>query len=402
MSTRSYEFSQFVKASPAKVYNAFTNATALREWICDVSTVDAKPGGRLYMAWNSGYYACGEYTSLETDKTIAFTWYGRNEPGVSKVGVTLIAEGSGTKVNLEHTLPETSKAWEAVAKELEAGWNTSFENLASVLETGIDLRITRRPMLGITLNDFNAELAKKLGVPVSEGVRIDGVIDGMGAQAAGLQSSDVIVAVDGHEVRKVDDIPDALEGKRAGDKLKVTYYRGSEKMTVDMVLSGRRIPDIPDTLKGLAEAVKRIYDQQKVDIEGLIAGVSEAEASFKPKVDEWSAKEVLAHLIHSERFFQTFIGDLLGGQERWTDRFAGNLATPILATIIAFPTLQDLLRELNYSFAETLALLANLPPEFIDSKGSYWRLAYASLEGPYHFQSHLAQMRSTIEAARAK
>jgi uncharacterized protein YndB with AHSA1/START domain len=402
MSARTVKFNQFVKTSPAKVYNAFTNATALREWICDVSTVDPNPGGRLYMAWNSGYYVCGEYTQLEPDKKIEFTWYGRNEPGVSQVKVTLIAGGGGTKVELEHTLPETNKDWDNIVKEVEDGWKSSLENLASVLETGADLRVTKRPMLGITLSDFNADLARRLGVPVSEGIRVDGLLQGMGAQAAGLQPNDVIVAADERETRKFGDIPTILESKRAGDKLKITFYRGNKKITADMVLSGRRIPEIPDTLEGLVEAVKRMYDQQKVDIEKLFAGVSDTEASFKPKKDEWSAKEVLAHLIHSERFFQIFIWDLLGGQERWVDRFAGNLTPPILATLAAFPTLKELLREFDYSLAETLASLTNLPPEFIENKGSYWRMAYAISEGPYHFQTHLAQMRASIEAARTK
>jgi hypothetical protein len=49
-----------------------------------------------------------------------------------------------------------------------------------------------------------------------------------------------------------------------------------------------------------------------------------------------------------------------------------------------------------------MALYSNLPPEFMDLKGSYWRLAYYTVESPYHFQSHLSQMRAAIEAARAK
>jgi uncharacterized protein YndB with AHSA1/START domain len=402
MPAQSFRFEQLVKASPTQVYKAFTNATALREWICDVSTVDPHPGGRFYLAWNRGYYACGEYTSLDAEKRIAFTWCGRNEPGVSNVEVTLAAEGGNTKVNLVHTLPESSQAWDTVVKELEAGWKSSLENLASVLETGIDLRITRRPMLGITLSDFNAELAKKLSVPVTEGLRIDSLIDGMGAQAAGLQSSDVIVKVDGREIRNFADVPDGLEGKRAGDKVKVTFYRGSEKKTVELVLSGRQIPEIPATLEGLIHDVKEIYARQDEEINALFNNVTEEEASYKPKPDDWSAKEVLAHLIHSERFFQTLIVDLLGRQERWTDQFAGNLAPPILATIAAFPTLPELLKDFKNSSTETIALYSYLPPEFMDLRGSYWRVAFYALEGPYHFQSHLEQMRAAIEAAREK
>ncbi len=402
MAARSFRFEQLVKASPTQVYNAFTNATALREWICDVSTVDPHPGGRLYMAWNSGFYACGEYTNLETDKRIGFTWFGRNEPAVSQVDISLNPKNGNTQVILVHSLPTSGEEWTAMAKELQKGWIESLENLASVLETGEDQRITRRPMLGITLSDFTPDLAKKMGVPVSEGYRLGGVIDGMGAQAAGLQSNDVIVEINGHKVRGGGDIPNVLEGKRAGDTLLVGFYRGSQLKTVEMKLSGRRIPEIPTSLEGLIRAARQIYTEQDKEIDPVIKDVTEEEASYKPKSEEWSVKEVLAHLIHSERFLQEFIVDLLGRQERWTDHFAGNLAPPILATITTFPTFPDLLRELRNSRAETVALYSNLPPEFMSLKGSFWRLAYYTMEISYHFQSHLAQVRAAIKASRTK
>ena len=53
-------FQKLVKVKPALVYRAFTNSTSLREWFCDVATVDPKPGGRMYVAWSHGYYASGE------------------------------------------------------------------------------------------------------------------------------------------------------------------------------------------------------------------------------------------------------------------------------------------------------------------------------------------------------
>ena len=62
-----------------------------------------------------------------------------------------------------------------------------------MLGSGPDLRITNRPMMGISPSDFNAEIAKKLGVPVNTGMRLDGVVDGMGAQSAGLQKDDVLI-----------------------------------------------------------------------------------------------------------------------------------------------------------------------------------------------------------------
>jgi hypothetical protein len=36
-----------INASPSQIYYAFTNSTALREWMCDFATTDPKAGGRF-------------------------------------------------------------------------------------------------------------------------------------------------------------------------------------------------------------------------------------------------------------------------------------------------------------------------------------------------------------------
>ena len=100
-------------------------------------------------------------------------------------------------LTLEHSRIGAGKAWGAVAGEFQQEWEKSLENLAAVLETGEDLRLTRRPMMGIGVSDFDAEIARQMGVPVSKGIRLDAVVAGMGAEAAGLQPGDVIVRMGG-------------------------------------------------------------------------------------------------------------------------------------------------------------------------------------------------------------
>jgi hypothetical protein len=61
-----------------------------------------------------------------------------------------------------------------------------------------------------------------------------------------------------------------------------------------------------------------------------------------------------------------------------------------------------LVGELKRSEAETLSMLAALPPEFVARRGSYTRLGYYLLEMPgFHTRQHLDQMRTTVEAARS-
>jgi uncharacterized protein YndB with AHSA1/START domain len=395
-------FEKHVNAPAAQVYREFTNSSALREWLCDFATTDPKPGGRIYMWWNSGYYSSGEFTSVDEDKLISFTWFGRAEPDRTHVDITFNEKEGGTLVRLVHHGIGAGAEWETVVKEYEKGWGRGLENLASVLESGPDLRVVRRPMLGILINEFNEDIAGNLGIPVNLGVRIDHPITGMGAEAAGLTKDDVIVGMGSKPITDFTSLSTALSGYYAGDVIDVEFYRGAQKKSVAMTLSSRQIPEIPPTGKGMSDAVRSIHNQVYGELKEFLDGVSDEEATFKPSVDEWSINEIMGHLIHGEEDFHIFIQDLISGQEAWYDDYGGNVQARIDATMAVNPTKQDLLNELKRSTEETLTMLARLPEEFHKRKGSYWRLGYNILQSPYHFEIHKEQMQAALEAARGK
>lgn len=400
MTSQTMTFEQTIDAPASQVYRAFTNASALREWLCDVATTAPHVGGRIYMAWNSGFYTAGEYTGLESDQKVTFTWRGRDDPDVSQVHVIITPQNGAVLLRLEHTTPKSGEEWAMTIEEIAQGWRSSLENLASVLDAGEDLRITRRPMMGIYLGDFNSEIAARLGVPTVNGARLDGVAPGMGAQAAGLQGDDVFVSINGRTINSFADIAPAIQGRQAGDVVPVVFYRGGEQRTVDMQLSRRPLPEIPATPAELASQVRDMFDKVEADLQTLFQGVSDAEASFKPAPSEWSAKQTLAHLIQGERYGRFIIAEMVGGFESWSDGWSGNLDEPLQATVLAYPTLADLLVELQRNFTETVAFYAALPESFRQRKSTYWRMAFNALQGPDHFYSHMEQMRLAIAAAR--
>ncbi|OGO34183.1 MAG: hypothetical protein A2Z16_06320 [Chloroflexi bacterium RBG_16_54_18] len=400
MTSQTFKFIKVAKATPSMTYGAFTNATALKEWLCDIATVLPRVGGRVFLAWNSGFFTCGEYTALEPDRKVAFSWRGRIDPSASQVRVSIDPVNEGTRITLEHTVEGEGDAWAEIIREIEDGWRGSLENLVSVLETGEDLRLTLRPMLGITITDFNAEIAAKEGIPVSKGMRLDGVIDGMGAKAAGLMPNDVIVGMAGRDIRDFADLATALQRKRAGDVVDVEIYRGSEKMTLAMQLSRRPIPAIPTSIDGLSVVLRERWRKIEAEADAFFVEITDELASFKPTPEEWSVKEVLAHFIQGERGYQNYICGIVDGQELWSDDFGGNQYAYIKATVSVYPMLSELVVEFKRSHLETIALFENLPSNFVERKGSYWRVAYNALEDPYHFHTHLDQMRASLEAAR--
>lgn len=398
--TQVLTFERNIQASPDQVYRAFTNSTALREWFCDFATTSPHPGGHLYFKWNSGYYSNGKFTQLVSGKTIAFTWRGEGEPSETQVKVSLTEESPGTHVHIEHSGASSDQEWKEAINAIQEGWKESLENLASVLETGEDLRFVRRPMLGIMVGEFSPEVAKKLGVPVEQGIRLDETIEGMGARSAGLEKDDVIVGMAGKPVTDFPSLTNALQGRHAGDTVEVLFYRGGEKQTTQMELSRRPLPEIPGSVEALADRLGDLYAKQDAALKEIFKGVSEAEASRQPSPGEWSANENLAHLIHSERGWHTWISDLANGQEAHYDDYGTNQQARIDGTVAAFPTAADLLTELKRNCTETVVMVSKLPDDFMARKGSFWRLAYNLLETPYHFDEHCEAMRTALAAAK--
>jgi uncharacterized protein YndB with AHSA1/START domain len=387
---------QRIEAPASQVYQAFTNETALREWLCDAALAHPAKRGRIHLWWTSGYYATGEYRRLLADEQVDFTWRGRGEPRETRVSIALRPEGESTVVCLTHNRVGTGRKWAEAAEAIRHGWERGLENLRSVLETGHDLRFTLRPMLGIFPDVLTAEAAARLGAPVTKGMLIGNVVEGMGAQAAGLQEGDVITRIDEAKVDDWVSLQAALGTHRAGDQVAVTYYRGPEKMTTMMTLSTRTIEEPPATPAALAAAVGAADEDCLRSLREALAGAPEDLAGRRPSPTEWSAKEVLCHLIVSHRSTQEWMVDLVGNQERWADDWAGNLDIAHAGLLAVYPAVDDLLAELGRSAAETRAMVAALPESFVARKGSYWRLAYGLMETRLHNEGHLTQLKEAL------
>ena len=88
----------FVKASAKLAYRAFTNSTALREWLCDVATVEKHPNGRMYLWWRGDFYSSGQYLELDENKCVKFRWNASIDPSPTDVTVSTMEKDGGTLV----------------------------------------------------------------------------------------------------------------------------------------------------------------------------------------------------------------------------------------------------------------------------------------------------------------
>jgi uncharacterized protein YndB with AHSA1/START domain len=393
-------FTRIIDSPPEDVSYAFFTAQGWRDWMCDSVRIQGRPGGSYQFAWNNGWYASGSVLESDRPSRLKMTWLGKEEPGVTEVDIELKKEGERTRVTIQQNGFGEGEGWSKVRKEAKKGWDAALENLESRFSTGIDLRIAKRPLLGIFLNDFDEKIAKELGAPISQGVRIDKPVEGMGAEAAGLESNDVIVEMNGKAIIGFRDLGIALEGVSVGDVIPVVAYRGPERKTFEMKLSGRQFVEVPMDTAVFADQLRAVYAAVLTDMRKMFDGVSEEEAGYAPGPQEWSAKETIAHLIDSERYTQFSIMEALyDGQREFPDN-AGNVIERFRAIVDVTPTVPELLDRLERSKSESLALLSRAE-KLKARKGVLWNLGQGLLQYPdQHDRSHMEQMELALKAAR--
>lgn len=111
--------------------------------------------------------------------------------------------------------------------------------------------------LGVYLRDKNGG-----GDEATAGVLITGVIEGTAAESAGLQSGDIITAVDGETVYDMDQLVHLIRTKEAGDKIKLEFLRDGN-LNKERVTLGVRDADPFEDIQWMEEG-------DGFDIEGFI------------------------------------------------------------------------------------------------------------------------------------
>ena len=399
--TQDLTFTRTISAPASEVFRAFTAPSALRGWLCNAAQVAPHRGGRVYLWWNDGYYATGEFSDYRPYEAFAFTWNGRGDPSPTEVRVTLHEEGGGTTLQLIHSGIGSGPEWFDTARAVGEGWESHLENLQAFVETGIDPRFARRPMFGLSdAEELNPDLAKKLGTSINEGLRLLGLVDGMGAQNAGLTRGDIVTGLGGKPVNTFASLGVALQDYKAGDKVPVNIYRDGQEQTVTVELSKRNMPEVPATSKELAASMRQTFTQLDAELDEVLAGVTEEEASYRPSPDDWNAKEIIAHLVASEQDAHAWVAALEEDADR-EDIFHSNTPVRIKSLAAAYSTLPAIVDALKKSDAVTLAMAETLPEKIVARKDDYYLLAQWWSTFADHNREHFAEIKKLVEAARA-
>ncbi|MBI5281609.1 MAG: trypsin-like peptidase domain-containing protein [Candidatus Solibacter usitatus] len=108
-----------------------------------------------------------------------------------------------------------------------------------------------RPRLGVDVMHVYGDLAVELGLPAEGGLLVQGVAEGSAAEAAGVRrprqilvvgnaeigiGGDLIMAIDGQNVDRLDALSRALARKRPGDKVELTLFRNRRQVKLTVTL----------------------------------------------------------------------------------------------------------------------------------------------------------------------
>ena len=133
------------------------------------------------------------------------------------------------------------------------GFAVPSQTVAKIVPTLIEKGEYRHPWIGIQGQDIDPDLANVLGLKDAKGLLVVSVIDDSPAQKAGLIGSersiegtryivggDIILAVDGIEVRQIDDILIHLQrAKSVGDDLVLEILRDGRTTNITVTLQER-------------------------------------------------------------------------------------------------------------------------------------------------------------------
>lgn len=391
------KFSCTVKSPRGVVFRNFTDAPELKEWFCDRAVVSAREGGAFHFEWTRGWWARGTFTKVRAPAALTFTWFGPGEPKESRVEVSFKTVKGGTSVALLHSGLGAAGKWPAARKEIEKGWTDALENLKSVIETGLDLRFTRRPMLGIGFDLVTPEKAKAAGLKTKHGVKISMLTENAAAMKAGLRPGDILLSLGGHALKGWNDLVASLQERRAGDTVEARFYRDGDLQKVKVTLGARPIPDMPASHQEAVAALRKTREELCAELDTIIAGVDEKQAEVSPAPGKWCAKEALAHLIITETLFHTGIIRSFAGE---TDEETDNISVypEALGGVLAVhPDLPSLAGRLKNEMSQTVEVFARLRPEFQAHKARYRGLYLTLTYYPEHTRHHFRQFRLALE-----
>lgn len=140
-------------------------------------------------------------------------------------GALVNSEGKVIGVN---TLKVASTGVEGI------GFAIPINSTVSITSDLINYSKVKRPFIGISGRDLDAETAKKYDLV--EGVYVVTVEEFSAAEKAGIKPEDIIIGIQGKEIKTMDELNEIKNQYSIGDKITLKIYRAGKEKDINLTL----------------------------------------------------------------------------------------------------------------------------------------------------------------------
>ncbi|WP_183561785.1 Do family serine endopeptidase [Mucilaginibacter sp. SP1R1] len=100
----------------------------------------------------------------------------------------------------------------------------------------------KRGFVGVSFTELNPDVAQQLGVTNTNGLYVNDLVAGGGAQQAGIQKGDIIEKVEGVPVFESSDLQERVGRLQPGDKINMTVLRDGKEKSFEVTLKADAAP----------------------------------------------------------------------------------------------------------------------------------------------------------------
>jgi S1-C subfamily serine protease len=196
----------------------------------------------------------------------------------------------GALINLEGKLIGINSAiYTRSGGSIGIGFAIPVNTVKNIMNQITEFGSVKRGLLGVIISDINKDIADELGLEIIKGALIQEVSPNSAAEEAGLQVGDVIVSVDDQEIKKSNELRNAIGLKRSGESVALIILRNNKEISITATL-GELIAMEPvkaDELNSLLAGAELsdYIPEGEVETKGVVILSIEAQLVMLPELD---------------------------------------------------------------------------------------------------------------------
>ena len=176
-----------------------------------------------------------------------------------------MGNSGGALVNLQGGLVGISTAIASPTGSYAGyGFAVPSNIVSKVVEDLMEYGSVQRGYLGLMIRSVDGSLAMEENLDITQGVYVDSITDESAAGEAGIKVGDVIIEVDGQEVKSSGELLELIARKRPGDEVDLKVDRSGKERDFDVVLKSRE-----GTTGPVKTAQVEILDVLGIDVEDI-------------------------------------------------------------------------------------------------------------------------------------